>query len=627
MGNSGVTSIASPHFVSLPQPLGELIAEYWIEPATAIAYPVHAGQYIQMIDVAGCQCSDLVAFAKTESIAESKPEYTEELDATVTRTLNGLTLPQAGLHGKYFSQRMQPLLEVIQDTCNRHDSFLLACTARYYEDLGYPGHPSCSENFNQVLQPFGIAPRPGWSAINFFYNTAVDETGAIVGGESWSRPGDFVLLRAHRDLLCASSACADDIDPVNGWQPTPILIRIYAATETFPSAIGRRAAPESPLRMTQPSAFTPRIQQLTDHLVEYNGFWVANSFANHGVQDEYWALRERAVLLDLSALRKFDVTGTDAHNFLQFAFSRNLDKLKLGQAVYGGLLNPHGGMIDDGIVFRLADSSYRYVGNCDTDGDWLQRLAIQHQFQVDVQPRPDLHNLAIQGPLSRQVLRSITRLDASFSSFTLEDLPYFYFAPAMVSGIPVLLSRTGYTGELGYELFVQVDRGIELWDRLLAAGAGVGLQPMGMLALDRARIEAGLLAAGREFDDLTSPYQAGIGWAVAMKKPDFIGKAALEAIRQRPPLVAVGLVLEGNEVATQGQGIHPIGERWRIGKITSATFSPILNRSIALAQIAPEYAAVDTVVEVGWVDGMQRRVKATVGTLAAYDPTKSRVRL
>jgi aminomethyltransferase len=149
---------------------------------------------------------------------------------------------------------------------------------------------------------------------------------------------------------------------------------------------------------------------------------------------------------------------------------------------------------------------------------------------------------------------------------------------------------------------------------------------MGMLALDRARIEAGLLAAGREFDDLTSPYQAGIGWAVALKKPDFIGKAALEQIRQHPPRVTVGLVLEGNEVATGGQCIHPIGEHWRVGTITSGTFSPILNRSIALAQITPEYATPGTVLEVGFVDGLIRRVQATVGTLAAYDPTKSRVR-
>jgi aminomethyltransferase len=132
---------------------------------------------------------------------------------------------------------------------------------------------------------------------------------------------------------------------------------------------------------------------------------------------------------------------------------------------------------------------------------------------------------------------------------------------------------------------------------------------------------------GYEFDDLISPYQAGIGWSVAMKKPDFIGKAALEAIRQHPPRMAVGLVLEGPEVAAHGQPVFAAGERWRVGQITSATFSPMLNASIAMAQVVPEYAEPGTAVEVGLLDGLTRRVRATVGPLAAFDPTKSRVRV
>jgi aminomethyltransferase len=612
-----LTIETSPSTDSLPKPLAPVVAEYWIEGGTAIAYTVKAGQSIQIIDVEGTQCSDLIAFAGSD--------YQQEIDPTVTRTLNGLSMPRAGLHGKYFSQSMQPMLEVIQDTCNRHDSFLLACTARYYEDVGYPGHPSCSENFNQALQPYGITSRPGWSAINFFYNTWVEADGAIAGGEAWSRPGDYVLLQAHQDLLCATSSCADDIDPVNGWHPTPILVRVYGAEAPFERAIGRRVSASAPVRLTRPSAFTPRIQQLTGNLVEYSGFWVPNSFANHGIQDEYWALRERAVLLDLSALRKFEVTGQDAAVLLQLAFSRDVSRLKVGQSAYGCLLNPHGGIVDDGIVFRLTETEYRYVGNCDTDADWLMRVAAQKGLQVQVENSSDrLHNLALQGPLSRQMLQSMTELDTQ--EFTLDTLPYFHFARATVANIPVLLSRTGYTGELGYELFVHPQNGPALWDALMIAGAPAGLQPMGMLALDRARIEAGLLAAGREFDDLISPYQAGIGWAVAMKKPDFIGRAALEKIREHPPRVAVGLVLEGNEVACGGQCIHPVGDRFRIGHITSATFSPILNRSIAMAQVVPEYAAIGTELEIGFVDGIKRRIRATVGPLAAYDPTKSRVK-
>ncbi len=620
------------HPNDIPPRLGTVVAEYRIAPGTAIAYEVTAGQYVQIIDVEGSQCSDFLAF--------SGEDYREEIDGTVTRTLNGLANPAAGLQGKYFSKTFAPLVEVIQSTCDRHDSFLLACTSRYYEDAGYPGHPSCSDNFNRVLAPHGIAPRPGWAAINFFFNTEVDCQGAVTADESWSRPGDFVLLQAHQDLLCASSACPDDIDPANGWHPTPIHVRIYAASQTFERAIGRRAAADLPLRLTQDSAFTPSIRQLTDDLTEYNGFWVPNSFAHQGDQAEYWALRQRAALMDLSALRKFEVLGPDALALLQYAFSRNVEKLVPGQSAYGCLLSPHGGIIDDGLVFCFGPTHYRYVGNCDTDGSWLEQLAQRYGWEATILVASDrIHNLALQGPASREILGPLLRFYSDSTVTQLDELRYFRFTSAAISfpcglarsreanaGLPVLVSRTGYTGELGYELFVHPKYGPALWDRLMAAGQPFGLLPLGMQALDRARIEAGLLASGAEFDDLTSPYQAGIGWTVALKKPDFVGKAALEAIRLHPPRVGVGLVLAGNEVAAHGQPVYAAGERWRVGQVTSATFSPGLGRSIALAQVMPEYAEAGTVVEVGLLDGLKRRATATVGPLAAYDPTKSRAR-
>ena len=612
--------LSPPTYADIPPPLGKVVAEYRIAPGTAITYPLTQNQYLQIIDVAGTQCSDFLAF--------SARDHRQTIDSTVTRTLNSIATPQAGLHSKYFSQTMEPLVEVIQDTCGRHDSFLLACTARYYEDTGYPGHPSCSENFNQVLSQYGIAPRPGWPAVNFFFNTEVDCHGNIFAAESWSRPGDYVLLKAHQDLLCASSACPDDIDPANGWQPTPIHIRVYEPDENNPAfhrAIGRRAAVDFPLRLTQESAFTQRIRQLTDDIVEYNGFWVPNSFAHQGDQAEYWALRQRVALMDLSALRKFEVTGPDTLALLQYTFSRNVEKVTAGRSAYGCLLSPHGSIVDDGIVFCFGPTHYRYVGNCDTDGDWLRRIARQQSWTVEIENiSHQLHNLALQGPLSRQMLAPLVKF--ADPAETLSKLGYFRFAAARIGDIPILLSRTGYTGELGYELFVHPDCGAQLWDVLMLAGEPFGLLPLGMKALDRARIEAGLLAAGAEFDDLTSPYQAGIGWTVALKKPDFVGKAALEKLRDYPPRVAVGLVLNSREIAAAGQCVYAEGERYRVGQITSATFSPILNASIAMAQLVPTFAAEGTVVEVGLVDGMKRRVSATVGPLAAFDPTKNRVR-
>ena len=135
---------------------------------------------------------------------------------------------------------MDPLVEVVRDTVGRHDTFGLACTAKYYEDKGYPGHVNCTENFNGEVTPFGIAPRKGWEALNFFYNTGFDANNVFVMDEPWSRPGDYVLLRAMTDLVCASSACPDDIDPANGWEVTPIHVRVYAPDNTFSMAIAHR---------------------------------------------------------------------------------------------------------------------------------------------------------------------------------------------------------------------------------------------------------------------------------------------------------------------------------------------------------------------------------------------------
>lgn len=193
----------------LPPPLAEPVQDLRVPAASARAYRVKAGEYIQIIDVAGRQCSDFVAF---DAAALDRGEEFG-LDATVTRTLMGRSFSTPGLHARYFDARMKPLVEVVQDTVGRHDTFLLACTAKYYEDQGYPGHPSCSENFNHELAPLGVAARAGWPAINFFYNTFVAHDETIGMDEPWSRPGDYVLLRALTDLVCASSACPDDIDP------------------------------------------------------------------------------------------------------------------------------------------------------------------------------------------------------------------------------------------------------------------------------------------------------------------------------------------------------------------------------------------------------------------------------
>ena len=148
----------------------------------------------------------------------------------------------------------------------RHDAFGLACAAKYYEDQGYPGHANCSDNFNVALEAYAIQPRRGWMAMNFFYNTEVDGQNLFVLDEPWSRPGDYVLLRALTDLVCVSSACPDDIDAVNGWNPTDIHMRVYPATESFKRAVGHRKQPDADVTMTKETGFHARTSGHTRRL-------------------------------------------------------------------------------------------------------------------------------------------------------------------------------------------------------------------------------------------------------------------------------------------------------------------------------------------------------------------------
>ena len=205
----------------LPDPLADIQDDIRVHTQTAEAYFVKAGDYIQIIDVDGRQCTDFQCF----DARKLDKGIEHALDVTTTRTLMEHAYPMPGLHAKYYDQDMVPLLEVIQDTCGRHDAFALACAAKYYDDIGYPGHINCSDNFNGALAQHGVTSRAGWMAINFFFNTGLDEHGVMYSDEPWSRPGDYVLLRALTDIVCVSSACPDDTSPANGWNPTDIHVR------------------------------------------------------------------------------------------------------------------------------------------------------------------------------------------------------------------------------------------------------------------------------------------------------------------------------------------------------------------------------------------------------------------
>ena len=182
---------------ALPEPLADPRLDLRVVKQTAQAYEVRAGEFIQIIDVAGRQCSDLQAFDRRQLDAGVE----RGLDPTTTRTLMCAAYPGPGLHSKFYNRDMQPLVEVVRDTVGRHDTFGLACTAKYYEEQGYFGHPNCTDNFNDVLAPYHIAARRGWPAINLFFNTSYDANNVLNCLESWSRPGDYVLLRALTDIV------------------------------------------------------------------------------------------------------------------------------------------------------------------------------------------------------------------------------------------------------------------------------------------------------------------------------------------------------------------------------------------------------------------------------------------
>ncbi len=356
---------------ALPEPLAEPRLDFEVPRASARAYDVKAGEWIQVIDVKGRQCSDFLAF-HTGKLQEGEERG---LDSTTTRSLMGNAYPTPGLHGKFYDQDQVALVEVVRDTVGRHDTFGLACYAKYYEDIGYFGHVNCTDNFNAELLPYTIAPRKGWPALNLFFNTAFDSANLYVTDEPWSRPGDYVLFRALTDLVCLSSACPDDIDPANAWNPTEVHVRVYPAKERFSAAIAHRVTPDAEPKLTRDTGFRPRTGELTSRFSEYNGYWLPTEYDNLGAVAEYWACREQAALMDLSPLRKWEVLGPDAEELLQATVTRDIRRLGDGQVVYTALCNDTGGMIDDGTVFRITPTNFRFVGGSEYDGIWLREQA------------------------------------------------------------------------------------------------------------------------------------------------------------------------------------------------------------------------------------------------------------
>ena len=609
----------------LPEPLAEPLQDFRIAHSSAKSYTVKAGQYIQIMDVQGQQCSDFQAF----SIDKLKNGVESMLDPTVTRSLMLSSYPAPGVHDKFYNQNSEPYVEVIRDTVCRHDTFGLACNAKYYDDRGYPGHISCTENFNKTLDDHGIKARKNWVAVNFFFNTQVLECHTLDADVSWSRAGDFILLRAVTDLVCVSSACPDDTSPANNWNPTDIHIRVYDADNNFSSSMDFRPDPQTIPTMTKETGFHNNTSKLTRNFTEYNGYWLALDYTNLGQIKEYWQCREGVAMIDLSPLRKFEIYGPDAEVLCQYAITKDVRKMAIGQVVYTAMCYENGCMIDDGTLFRLCENNFRWVGGCGSGGKHLRKIAQEKGLNAFVKSSTDqLQNVAVQGPKSRETLRKI--IWTAKTQTTVDELKWFRFTFARIGGefgIPIMLSRTGYSGELGYEVFAHPKDCEAVWDAIADAGEEFNICPVGLNALDMLRIEAGLIFAGYEFCDQTDPFEAGIGFAVPLKtkEEDFSGKESLILRKNSPQRTLVGLELHKNEVATPGDGVF-IGKQ-QVGHITSATRSPILKKNIALCRMSMTASEIGCEVEVGKLDGHHKRLGATVVRFPFYDPEKTRVRM
>jgi glycine cleavage system T protein (aminomethyltransferase) len=347
-------------------------------------------------------------------------------------------------------------------------------------------------------------------------------------------------------------------------------------------------------------------------LIEFGGWLMPVQYT--GILDEHRAVRERAGLFDLSHMGELFVEGDDAGDALAAALVSEPRTLAVGRAQYSMICAPDGGVIDDLIVYRLGPQRFLVVanaGNATVVSDELaSRLGGWRAVLDDRSLATSL--VAIQGPRAPEVLAPLTDVD-------LEALRYYAIAEGQVAGLPALVARTGYTGEDGFEVFVDWGRGPAMWEALAAAGKDAGVIPCGLGARDTLRLEAGMPLYGNELDRETNPYEAGLGRVVKLDKPgEFVGRPALARVAaDGPAKQLVGMVMTGRGIARHGYPV--LDEDGRTGVVTSGTHSPTLGKPIAMAYVAPGDAAPDTILS---VEIREQPVAAEVVPLPFYKRPK-----
>jgi aminomethyltransferase len=345
-------------------------------------------------------------------------------------------------------------------------------------------------------------------------------------------------------------------------------------------------------------------------MVPFAGWEMPVQYA--GVTDEHRAVRTAAGLFDVSHMGEVRVTGRGAGDFLQHLTPNDVSSLPVGRAHYTALLTPEGTYLDDLLSYHLGDGDYLLVPNAANAADdfaWIEARAAEWQGEpVAVRDVSDEYALlALQGPRAAEILDPLVRAD-------LAEVRYYGFTQAPVGQIEALISRTGYTGEDGFEIYVAPEHAPGLWEMLLDEGREEGLTPAGLGARDTLRLEAAMALYGHELDRDTTPWEAGLGWTVKLDKGDFIGRQALVAAKEAGPRKKlVGFEARGRGIAREGHAVHAGGEA--VGRVTSGTWSPTFEKALGMAYVAPGQAAVGTELE---VDVRGRRLPVEVVATPFY---------
>ena len=389
------------------------------------------------------------------------------------------------------------------------------------------------------------------------------------------------------------------------------------------------------------TAFHERTFQLCESLNyrEWSGYYAVSSYEPHH-EHEYNAIRNASALIDISPLFKYRVSGKDATRLVDRIITRDMRKVSVGQVIYTPWCDEHGKVIDDGTVSRLEENTYRWTA-ADPSLRWFTQNASGMEVGVE-DISESLSALALQGPTSGRLLKSLVE------AADIENLKYFRVTKGTIGGVPVEISRTGYTGDLGYEIWVASEQAVKVWDALMEAGRAFDVHPAGMLALDVARVEAGLLLIEVDFNSSKkalideqkySPFEMGLGRLVHAGKNRFIGQDALISEQKRGPArEIVGLEIDWPEVEqlyeTAGlpPAVSPIASRVavpvfkdgvQVGKATSSTWSPTLKKMIALATVKRQYTKPGTQLQFEiTIEAKRHRARATVVKTPFFNPKR-----